>query len=149
LNGTRHPAIAQLTDQMVRYTPAPKRREQWGRACQLLAEIESGKSYPYQYVVFRITDYRTQAHPDLMFTGEVLREELQRLVDRIDRSLPAQPIDAAVEPMLTLEQLSELFRVSTKTVRRWKKEFNLVGWRVLHNGRRHLGFPKSSVDRFA
>src|SRR5207249_1794310 len=58
-------------------------------------------------------------------------------------------IEEATEPMVTLEQLSGLFRVSTKTVRRWKKEHNLLGWRVLYKGRRHLGFPRSAVERFA
>jgi RNA polymerase primary sigma factor len=149
MNDFRYPAMAQLTDQLVRYTPAPKRREQWGRACQLLAEVEDAKAYPYQYVAFRVTGYRSDAHADLVIGGADLREELRRLTDRLDRSLPARPIEEAEEPMLTLEQLSSLFRVSTKTVRRWKKEFNLVGWRVLHNGRRHLGFPRSAVEQFA
>jgi len=149
MNGFHTPAMGQLADQMVRYTPAPKRREQWGRACQLLAELEDVKAYPYQYVVYRITDYRTDIHADLILSGTALREDLQTLIDRLDRSLPARPIEDAEEPMLTLEQLSSLFRVSTKTVRRWKKEFNLVGWRVLHNGRRHLGFPQSAVEQFA
>jgi RNA polymerase sigma factor (sigma-70 family) len=149
MNEFRHPAMAQLADQLVRYAPGPKRREQWGRACQLLGEVEDGRAYPYQYVVYRLTDYRSDAYPDLVLSGAELREELRRLVDRLDRSLPARPLDEAAEPMLTLEQLSSLFRVSTKTVRRWKKEFNLVGWRVLHNGRRHIGFPKSAVEQFA
>jgi len=149
MNGFRSPAMAQLADQMVRYTPAPKRRVQWDRACQLLSEVEDAKAYPYPYVVFRVTEYRADAHAGLILPGGELREDLQCLIDRLDRSLPARPIEEAAEPMLTLEQLSSLFRVSTKTVRRWKKEFNLVGWRVLHNGRRHLGFPKSAVERFA
>jgi len=67
----------------------------------------------------------------------------------LDRSLPARPIEESEEPMVTLEQLSSQFNVSTKTVRRWKKEHNLLGWRVLYKGRRHLGFPQSVVERFA
>jgi len=145
----RLPAIEQLTDQMVRYTPPAKRREQWFRACQLLGEIDTARQYPYQFVVFRITDFRTDAHPDLLINGSELRSDLRRLIDRLDRSLPALPIEEASEPMLTLEQLSRLFQVSTKTVRRWKKEHNLLGWRVLYKGRRHLGFPRSAVEQFA
>jgi len=149
MNEFRHPAMAQLADQLVRYAPGPKRREQWSRACQLLADTDDARAYPYQYVVYRLTDYRSDAYPELVLSGAELREELRRLIDRLDRSLPARPLEEAAEPMLTLEQLSSLFRVSTKTVRRWKKEFNLVGWRVLHNGRRHIGFPKSAVEQFA
>lgn len=149
MNGFRYPELGQLADQLVRYAPASKRREQWSRACQLLAELAADKRYPYQYVVYRICDYRTDAHAELVLAGSELKEDLRQFIDHLDRSLPAQPIESADEPMLTLEQMSKLFQVSTKTVRRWKKEFDLVGWRVLHNGRRHLGFPRSAVERFA
>jgi len=66
----------------------------------------------------------------------------------LDRSLPPVPIEQSAEPMVTLEEVSKQLNVSTKTMRRWKKEHYLVGWRVLHNGRRHLGFPKAVVERF-
>lgn len=141
--------IEQLTDQLVRYTPPAKRREQWHRACQLLGEIDAARQYPYQFVVFRVTDFRTDAQPDLLLCGADLRADLRRLIDKLDRSLPALPIEEASEPMMTLEQLSRMFQVSTKTVRRWKKEHNLLGWRVLYKGRRHLGFPRSAVEQFA
>jgi len=134
---------------MVRYTPPTKRRAQWSQACQLLAAIESGRSYPYQFVAFKITDYRTNEHSELMLDGDVLRDDLITLIDVLDRSLPARPIEEAEEPMVTLEQLSEEFHVSTKTVRRWKREHNLLGWRVLYKGRRHLGFPRAIVEQFA
>ncbi|MBX7103717.1 MAG: RNA polymerase subunit sigma-70, partial [Gemmataceae bacterium] len=149
MNGFRHNELAGLTDQLVRYAPAPKRREQWARACQLLGEVEAGKAYPYQYVVFRVCDYRTDDHAKLVIPGAELQADLRTLIDRLDRSLPARPIEDAGEPMLTLEQISKLFKVSTKTVRRWKAEHNLIGWRVMSNGRRHLGFPKSAVEQFA
>src|SRR5262245_45995592 len=149
MNGFRTNALAQLADQLVRYVPVPKRREQWAKACQLLGELETAKRYPYPFVVYRLTDYRTEADTDVIIDGQVLKEDLRQLIDRLDRSLPARPIEDSLEPMLTLEQISRLFKVSTKTVRRWKKEFDLVGWRVLYKGRRHLGFPRSSVEKFA
>ncbi len=149
MNGFRHLEFAQLTDQLVRYAPVAKRREQWSRACQLLTEIETTKTYPYAYVIFRVCDYRPDEHNDKVFEGADLQNELRHLIDRLDRSLPARPIEEAPEPMLTLEQISKVFQVSTKTVRRWKKEFGLIGWRVICNGRRHLGFPQSAVEQFA
>jgi RNA polymerase sigma factor (sigma-70 family) len=149
MSGFRHSQLARLTDQLVRYAPAPKRREQWSRACQLVTEIDPAKDYPYQYVVFRICDYRTDDHPKLVIPGAELRADLRQMIDRLDRSLPALPIEQAGEPMLTLEQISRLFKVSTKTVRRWKAEHNLIGWRVMSNGRRRLGFPRSAVEQFA
>src|SRR5581483_7034714 len=144
----RHPALKQLTDQQVRYAPPAKRREQLTNAGQLLAAVDDGKQYPYQFVCFRLTGFRTDAYPDLLIPGADLRADLRLFIDRLDRSLPPVPIEQAAEPMLTLEQISKLLNVSTKTFRRWKAAHNLVGWRVLHNGRRHLGFPRSGVERF-
>src|SRR5262249_9738377 len=51
-------------------------------------------------------------------------------------------------PLLTLAQVSRRLKVSAKTVRRWKARHDLVGRRVLVNGRRHLGFPEAAVARF-
>jgi RNA polymerase sigma factor (sigma-70 family) len=58
------------------------------------------------------------------------------------------PIEQAAEPLLTLAQVSRLLKVSAKTVRRWKASCDLVGRRVLVNGRRHVGFPEAAVARF-
>ena len=144
----RHPALKQLTDQQVRFAPPARRREQLGRAARLLGEIDPGRVYPYQFVCFRVTEYRTDAYPDLRISGDDLRHDLRLLVDRLDRTLPALPIDKSPEPMVTLEEMSQSLNVSTKTVRRWQAAHDLVGWRVLVNGRRHMGFPRSVVDRF-
>ena len=144
----RHPALKQLTDQQVRFAPPAKRREQLAHAGKLLGDVDPGKQYPYQFVCFRLTGFRTDAYPDLLITGADLRHDLRLFIDGLDRSLPPVPLEQSTEPMLTLEQISKLLNVSTKTFRRWKATHNLVGWRVLHNGRRHLGFPRSAVERF-
>jgi RNA polymerase primary sigma factor len=144
----RHPALKQLTDQQTRYAPPARRREQLAQAGQLLGEVDPGRPYPYQFVCYRLTGFRTDAFPDLLIPGEDLRHDLRLFIDRLDRSLPPVPIEQAAEPMLTLDQISKLLNVSTKTFRRWKAAHNLVGWRVLYNGRRHLGFPRSAVERF-
>jgi len=144
----RHPALKQLTDQQVRFAPPARRREQLARAAQLLGEVDLQRVYPYQFVCFRVTDFRTDAYPDLKVSGGDLRHDLRLLVDRLDRSLPALPIEKSAEPMLTLDEVSKRLKVSTKTFRRWQTAHDLVGWRVLVKGRRHLGFPRSAVDRF-
>jgi hypothetical protein len=142
-----HPALKQLTDQQVRFAPPARRREQVGRAEKLLAEIEPARKYPYSFVCFRITDYRSDAHADLLIPGDELKQDLLLFVKRLERSFPALPIEQALEPMLTLEQISKQFNVSTKTVGRWR-ERGLVGQRVIIKGRRQLAFPKSVVEQF-
>ncbi|MCX7666613.1 MAG: RNA polymerase subunit sigma-70, partial [Gemmataceae bacterium] len=56
----RIPALKELTDQQVRFAPAPKREEQLGRAIRLLGEIEPKRYYPYQFVCYRLTEYRPE-----------------------------------------------------------------------------------------
>jgi len=143
----RFPALKQLTDQQVRFAPPVRRREQVDRAEKLLSEIDSARYYPYQFVCFRITDYRSETHPDLMIPGDELKHDLVLFIKRLERSFPALPIEQAVEPMLSLEQISKQFNVSTKTIGRWRVR-GLVGQRVIIKGRRQLAFSKSVVEQF-
>ena len=113
-----------------------------------LAEIDPSRHYPYPFVCYRVTGFRSDAYSDLLVPGDALRHDLKLLIDRLDRSLPAVPIDEVPEPVLTLEQVSKLLKVSSKTIRRWKAGYDLIGRRVLVNGRRHLGFPEAAVARF-
>ncbi len=135
-------ALKQLTDQQVRFTPPARRREQLARAERLLTEIDPARQYPYQFVCFRITDYRPDSYPDLLIGGQDLIHDLQLLVESL-----AVPEDAVAEPVLTLEEISKKLNVSTKTIRRWRK-LGLVGRRVVCNGRAQLGFTQSMVDHF-
>lgn len=142
------PALRELTEQQTRYAPPARRQEQVARAERLLGEIDPNRAYPYQYVCFRVTDYRSAAHPDLLIPGADLRHDLALFVRRVERSIPAVPVEQAVEPMLTLEEISKLFRVSTKTIGRWRVR-GLAPRRVKAAGRSQLGFPRSVVERFA
>ena len=45
---------------------------------QLLAEIDATKEYPYQYVCFKITEYRPDAYPDLIISGADLVSDRPR-----------------------------------------------------------------------
>jgi RNA polymerase sigma factor (sigma-70 family) len=142
-----HPSLKQLTDQQVRFAPPARRVEQVARAEKLLGEIESSRRYPYPFVCFRITDYRSDANADLLFRGDELKHDLLLFIKRLERSMPAMPIEQAVEPMLTLEEISKQFNVSTKTITRWRAH-GLVGQRVLVKGRRQIAFAKSVVEQF-
>jgi RNA polymerase primary sigma factor len=51
------------------------------------------------------------------------------------------------ERILTVEELAQQFRVSTKTVRRWRR-YGLVSRRFVLGGRRRVGFLQSAVDHF-
>jgi len=143
----KNDALKQLTDQQVRFTPPTRRQEQLGRAERLLAEIEPTRLYPYQFVCYRITDYRPEGHADLLIAGDDLKHDLCAFMDELARSLPVVPVEEVSEPVLTLEEISQQFNVSTKTISRWR-ERGLIARRVLCNGKRQLAFPQSTVNRF-
>jgi RNA polymerase sigma factor (sigma-70 family) len=140
-------ALKELTDQQVRFAPPARRLEQLAKAERLIAEIRPEKQYPYQYVCYRITDYRPDSHQGLLLSGEELEHDLGRFIEELARSMPAVPVETAPEPVLTLEQISERLNVSTKTINRWRKR-GLIGLPFLYNGRRQLGFLPSLVEPF-
>jgi RNA polymerase sigma factor (sigma-70 family) len=143
----KNPALMQLTDQQVRFAPPARRLEQLARAEKLLAEIEPGRAYPYQYIVFRVTDFRPDSYPDLLIPGGDLEHDLYLMIAAFAAKAPAVPVEAVPEPVLTLEQISTQLNVSPKTIRRWR-ERGLVGRRVLCNGRSQVGYLQSLVNRF-
>ncbi len=143
----KHPALKQLTDQQVRFVPPARRMDQLARAERLLAEIDPERQYPYQFVCFRITDYRPDAYPDLLISGEDLEHDLGLLIAELADSLPAVPVEEVAEPVMSLEEISKKLNVTPKTINRWRKR-GLIGLPVLCNGRRQVGFLPSLVDPF-
>ena len=112
MTGFKNPALKQLTDQQVRYAPPARRLEQLGRVEKLLTEIEPGKRYPYQYVCYRITEFRPDSYPDLLIDGIDLDHDLRQMIEML------RPAESAAERIWTLEQVSKQLNVSTKTIRR-------------------------------
>src|SRR5439155_11239166 len=130
----KQPALKQLTDQQVRFAPPARRFEQLARAQKLLGEIELNRAYPYQFICYRITDFRPESYPDLLIPGADLTHDLALFIEALGGTVAtAEP----QEELVTLDQLSTRLNVSTKTIRRWRK-LGLVGRRILCDGRRQL-----------
>lgn len=142
-----HEAIKQLTDQQVRFAPPNRRLEQLARSERLLAEIDPEKQYPYQFVCFRITDYRPDTLANLVLSGKDLQHDLGLFIAELAQSLPAIPVEELDEPVYTLEEFSKRLNVATKTINRWRKR-GLIGIPILYNGRRQVGFVESLVEPF-
>src|SRR6516164_5762878 len=107
------------------------------RAELLLAELDADKSYPYQFICYRVTDYRPDAYPDLLLGGQALVHDLGLMIAELASSMPAVPADTLSEPVRTLEEISKELNVTTKTINRWRKR-GLIGIPVVVNGRRHV-----------
>ncbi len=138
--------IRELRDQQVRFAPRAKRIEQADRAEKLLAELDMAREYPFEFLFFRVTDYRPDESPRQLIKGEDAAHDLRLFVEDITDSLNLK-IEEAKEPVHTVEDLSKIFNVSTKTISRWRDQ-GLVSRRFVTDGRKRLGFLQSSVERF-
>src|SRR4051794_14497691 len=141
-----HPALKQLKEQQARFAPRERRLEQIDRAEQLLAEIEPGRCYPYEYLCFRITGYRPEGAPALVLDGSDVRHDLRLFVEDLSATVE-QRAEQATEPVLTMDEVSRRFNVSVRTVTRWRRQ-GLVARRFIIDGRTKVGFLESSLSRF-
>lgn len=141
-----NPVMKQLRDQQVRFAPRDRKLEQVERAERLLSEIDPGKNYSYEYLCYRITEYRPDTAPPKLVAGEEARHDLRLFVEDVSDSANVRAEDAT-EPVHTLDDLSKMFNVSTKTISRWRDQ-GLVSRRFIVDGRKRVGFLHSSVERF-
>lgn len=146
-NSYRNTTLKQLVDQQVRFAPREKKLEQVNRAEKLLTELDTARIYSYEYLCFRITDFRPDANPAVSMSGEEAAHDLRLFVEDVSDAADVRVEDAG-EPVHTVEDLSKMFNVSTKTISRWREQ-GLVSRRFIFDGRRkRVGFLRSSVDRF-
>ncbi len=141
-----NPIIRQLRDQQVRFAPREKKIEQVNRAEKLLAELDAGRTYTYEYLCYRITDYRPESFPNLKLSGQDAGHDLRLFVEDLSDAADV-PAASAGERVMTVEELSRMFKVSTKTISRWRQQ-GLVSRRFVFDGRKRVGFLKSSVEQF-
>ncbi len=138
--------IRRLRDQQVRYAPREKKLQQVAAAEQLVAELHPEKDYPFEYICFRITTYRAETDAREQLSGDSLVRDLRLFIEDLSDSASV-PVEAVGEQVLTVEDLATQFNVSTKTIARWREQ-GLVSRRFVFDGRKRVGFLRSSVDRF-
>ncbi len=140
------PILRQLRDQQVRFAPREKKLEQVNRAERLIPELDRSRTYTYEYLCYRITDFRPESFPNFKLSGEEAVHDLRLFVEDLSDAAHV-PANTVGERVLTVEELSRLFKVSTKTISRWRQQ-GLVSRRFVFDGRKRVGFLKSSVDTF-
>jgi RNA polymerase primary sigma factor len=139
-------ALRELRDQQTRFAPRERKLEQVAAAERLLGEIDPQRAYTYEYLCYRITNYRPEAHREVRMTGEEAVHDLRLLVEDLSDAANV-PAEGAGERVLTVEALAAQFNVSTKTISRWRR-LGLVSRRFMMDGRKRVGFLESSVTRF-
>ncbi|QDT56484.1 RNA polymerase sigma factor SigA [Caulifigura coniformis] len=141
-----HSALQQLTEQQVRSASEAVRLDQLDRAETVIATLEPGSQYRVQDLCEQVTHTRPKYASNLVIQGSEAAHDLGLFVEELSESLN-MPADLAGEPVLTVEDVSQQYNVSTKTVDRWRKR-GLVSRRFQFGNRSRVGFLKSSIDRF-
>jgi len=115
----------------------------------LVQIIDPGREYPYEFVLYRLTGFRPRpmeigAQPML---GKTLRSDLLVMMLAICDSFELRPSDYS-EIVYDSRSLAKAYRVSTKTVQRWRRAGLPARRLVYPNGRRRIAFLESSVRWF-
>ena len=142
----RDEKVKELRDQLTRFAPKTKKVEQAALTEKLYGEVESSRSYAFDYCCFRITNYRPEAPTRHSIASADLKHDLRLLIEDLSDSADIS-VSEVREPVHTVDELSKKFKVSTKTISRWR-DAGLVSRRLLFGGRKRVGFLQSSVDQF-
>ncbi|MEX2219977.1 MAG: hypothetical protein WD749_14590 [Phycisphaerales bacterium] len=132
----------------LRFAPRETLRRQLERTEHLAAEIDPALNYPEDWLVFRITGYRQEIDAPAVVVGGALLRELSALVERLSAAAGLTERDLNRERVLTLPELRARWRVSAKTVERYRRR-GLIARRIAgERGRAYLVFPLAAVERF-
>jgi RNA polymerase primary sigma factor/RNA polymerase sigma factor len=142
----RNNHLKELRDQLTRFAPKAKKLEQIDLAEKLYTEIDPDRTYSLEYLCFRITNFRNEKSARQNLAGVDVLHDLRLLIDDLSDSADIT-VEEVGQPVHTVDALSRMFRVSTKTISRWRTA-GLISRRLLFGGRKRVGFLQSSVERF-
>jgi RNA polymerase primary sigma factor len=140
-------ALDDLARQL-RFAPRETLRRQLERAESLATEIDPALAYPEDWIVFRVTGYRPDLRAPIAFPGEALLADMSALIERLSAGAGLEQRELPPGRHLDLQGVCGRWKVSRKTVERWRRE-GLVALRVKGaSGKPRLVFPLESVERF-
>ncbi len=138
--------IADLFRQL-RVVSAIVRKRSMDAAEALIADIEPNRNYPLDFVVFRVTGYRSpHTEPSATLVGDILLGDLATLVQRLSGSIElAANVDGRVP--LVLDDVARQLNVSVKTVQRYRR-LGLVCHQVELDGATRMVCFADALQRF-
>ena len=138
--------LAELARQM-QFTPHDTRLAHLNAAEDLLQSIDLNKAYPPAYVIFRITGYHPRGMDEELLAGFALQHDLGLLIEQVSDTLELRS-DALAEPVLSIDDVSERFNVTSKTIQRWRRKGLPARRLIFADGKRRVGFLLGRVERF-
>ncbi|RIK62010.1 MAG: RNA polymerase subunit sigma-70 [Planctomycetota bacterium] len=138
--------IKQLAHELT-MSPARHRLRQVSGILRVIELAECDREYPYSFVCFHVTGYRPRKGADSLLSGKDLKADLVELLDGLTATQPL-PAEASQGRLYDAESLSRRFKVSTKTISRWRQRGLAGAWYALPDGKPQLGFCERAVQQF-
>jgi len=114
----------------------------------LIRLIDPAREYPYEFVVFRLTNYRGPRDKAVQpLPGGTLRMDLLRLMIQISESFSLSTSDYD-EPVVDMVAAAKRFHVSMKTLQRWRAELLPSRRIVFPDAKRRVAFLESTLTWF-
>ena len=129
------------------FTPQDVRLAQVNAAEDLLHTIDPNKAYPSEFLIFRITGYHPKSLSEDLLAGMAIQHDLGLLIEQISDTLDVRT-DAIGEPVLSIDDVTERFNVTSKTIQRWRRKGFPARRFLFPDGKRRVGFLLGSVERF-
>lgn len=123
------------------------RLDQIVAAERLLLELDPDKGYPWDYVLFRITGYRPKSGGDEFLSGEALLNDLGILVETLSDGLNLHVANSP-EPVLTIDEVSKRFDVTSKTLQRWRRRGLPARRFIFPDAKKRVGFLLNLVEQY-
>lgn len=139
-------SLAELARQLT-FAPGQVRCEQLEAAGVFVSRIDPAKTYSYPDVVEQVTTFRPRHHSEQLIPGRALLHDLSILIEEVSDTLNLR-VDEISQPVLAIEDVTERFNVTSKTIQRWRKR-GLVSHRfIFGDGRKRIGFYLQNLERF-
>ena len=130
------------------YAPDETHRRQMDAAEALLQDLHPDRLYPEDFIVYRITSYRSdRPGPRTAVVGAALRGDLVNFIQRLSWDLDLQSEQARGEA-IEMDVLADRLGISRRTLQRCRRDGLVMHWIRDGSGRRRLSCFSDAIDRF-
>jgi len=140
------PLIRDLAAEL-RLSPREQRELQINRLDHLIHDIQPGRQYPENFIVYRLTLYSPPPN-SRSYEGGELKAELVRLLDELSGTLDLRVRKKAASELLTLDQIKDLYDISEKTLSEWRRSGLITRRYIFPDGAQRSAARKAQVDAF-
>lgn len=142
----RHRSIRELQRELL-MSPPEVRRKHADRLENLLMELDPDRTYPFEFLYFRVTGFRPGELSQQAFEGEEVLPDLHLLLESLSEAVPQSTEDVEDE-VLTVAEVARMHNVSTRTVHRWRRRGLVARKYAFPDGRFRVGIRRAALERF-